>query len=88
MNSENISTEFLPKYESARLAVERARQIVKDNNEMVSKIKSDANIEAVESDPWALAENFSYEDSYAFDLHKIKTNHGIKDFIKDVFGVH
>ena len=88
LDTDNISTEFLPKYESARVAVERARQIVKDNNEMISKIKSDANIESDDFDPWTSAENFSYEDSYAFDLYKIKSSNGIKDFIKDVFGVH
>ena len=89
MDIESISTEFLPKYESARLAVERARQIVKENNEMISKIKSDANIELeTKFDPFTEAEIISYEDSYAFDLYKIKTNNGIKDFIKDVFGVH
>ncbi len=89
MDTEQMRSEFLPKYESARIAVERARQIVKENNEMISKIKSDANIESESSfDPFTEAENFSYEDSYAFDLYKIKSTGGIRDFIKDVFGVH
>lgn len=89
MNIDNLSTEFLPKYESARIAVERARQIVKENNEMISKIKSDANInQGVDFDPSLEAESFSHQDSYAFDLYKIKSTNGIKDFIKDIFGVH
>lgn len=85
-----FSQDFLPKYESARIAVERARQIVKDNNEMISKLKSESNIVDydAESDPFFDAENFSYDDSYAFDLHKIKSTKGIRDFIKDMFGVH
>lgn len=89
MDTEQVSAEFLPKYETARIAVERARQIVKENNEMISKIKSDANIDSeADFDPKTSAENFSYEDSYAFDLYKIKSTGGIRDFIKDVFGVH
>lgn len=91
METENtISKEFLPKYESARIAVERARQIVKDNNEMVSKLKSESNIpeETEGLDPFLSAENFSHYDSYAFDLYKIKSSNGVRDFIKDMFGVH
>lgn len=91
MDLENANTQgFLPKYESARIAVERARQIVKDNNEMISKLKSDSNIEDATDhyDPFFEAENFSHNDSYAFDLYKIKSSNGVKDFIKNIFGVH
>ena len=90
MDLENANTQgFLPKYESARIAVERARQIVKDNNEMISKIKSESNIEETpDFDPFFEAENFSHNDSYAFDLYKIKSSNGVKDFIKNIFGVH
>ncbi|MBC7428354.1 MAG: DNA-directed RNA polymerase subunit omega [Bacteriovorax sp.] len=90
MNTENVSTDFLPKYEAARIAVERARQIVKENNEMISKMKSDADItdQVADYDPFLEAESFSHQDSYAFDLYKIKSTNGIKDFIKDIFGVH
>lgn len=84
------SQEFLPKYEPARIAVERARQIVKDNKEMISRLKSESNIEDVdrEMDPFVEAENFSPSDSYAFDLYKIKSSNEVKDFIKNIFGVH
>jgi hypothetical protein len=83
------SQEFLPKYETARIAVERARQIVKDNNDMISRIKSESNIEDdMEFDSFLDAENFSHNDSYAFDLYKIKSSNGMKDFIKNIFGVH
>ena len=48
MENENVnSQEFLPKYETARIAVERARQIVKDNNEMILdllKVKAEIKI--------------------------------------------
>ncbi len=89
MDIENVNAEFLPKYETARSAVLRARQIVKDNNEMISKIKSDANIKEVKAfDQFLEVQNFSHEDSYAFDLYKIKSTNNIREFIKDVFGVH
>ena len=90
MDNENVtSQEFLPKYEAARIAVERARQIVKDNNDMISRLKSESNIdEDSEFDPYQEAENFSHNDSYAFDLYKIKSSNGMKDFIKNIFGVH
>jgi hypothetical protein len=83
------SNEFLPNYETARIAVERARQIVKENNEMISKIKSESMISEPDlSENYLLeAENFSHHDSYAFDLYKIKSSNGVKDFIKDIFGV-
>jgi hypothetical protein len=79
----------LPKYESARIAVERARQIVKENNEMISKMKSESMLCGPDQDAdlFLEAENFSHNDSYAFDLYKIKSSNGVKDFIKDIFGV-
>ena len=90
MENDNVSTQdFLPKYEAARIAVERARQIVKDNNDMISRIKSESNIdEDSKYDTSVEAENFSHHDSYAFDLYKIKSSNGVKDFIKNIFGVH
>ena len=91
MDNENDNKqEFLPKYESARIAVERARKIVKDNNEMISRLKSESNIEySCEYTTFVEeAENFSHNDSYAFDLYKIKSSNGVKDFIKNIFGVH
>ena len=90
MDTENVNTEFLPKFEAARIAVNRARQIVKENNEMISKMKSDNDIydSNADYDPFLEAENFSHQDSYAFDLYKIKSSTGIKDFIKDMLGVH
>lgn len=90
MENEHVtSQEFLPKYEAARIAVERARQIVKDNNDMISKLKSESNIDEDSGlDPFLDAENFSHSDSYAFDLYKIKSSNGVKDFIKNIFGVH
>jgi len=54
---------------------------------MIAKIKEESNIEQVEEDSFSEASNFSHEDSYAFDLYKIKSTNGISDFIKDVFGM-
>lgn len=54
---------------------------------MIVKLKEESNIEQVEEDSFAEASNFSHEDSYAFDLYKIKSTNGISDFIKDVFGM-
>jgi hypothetical protein len=82
-----LSKEFVPKHEAAKLAVERARRIVKENNEMIVKLKEDSNIRVEEVDSFLEAENFSYEDSYAFDLYKIKSTNKISDFIKEIFGV-
>ena len=78
--------DFYPKNDTARYAVERARRIVKENNEMIIKLKADSNIQAEEVDTFSEASNFSYEDSYAFDLYKIKSNNGFSDFFKDIFG--
>ncbi len=80
---------FLPKSELARIAVERARARVLENKEMVIRLKSDSHIEAQDplNDPFMSAENFYPEDSYAFDLYKIKSKNGISHFLKDIFGV-
>ncbi|MBC7538765.1 MAG: hypothetical protein H7281_08090 [Bacteriovorax sp.] len=80
--------DFVPKNDTARLAVEKARRIVKENNEMIIKLKEDSNIQAEEVDTFSEASNFSYEDSYAFDLYKIKSSNGFSDFFKDIFGVY
>lgn len=90
MSIEIANTDFLPNYESARIAVERARQIVKENNEIILKIKSESNISDLnlDYDFSTEAEHFSHEDTHVFDLYKIKSKNGIKDFFKDVFGVH
>jgi hypothetical protein len=86
----DLNQEFLPSYEPARQAVERARRIVKENNEMISRMKSESNIdsEVFESDTFLEAENFSHNDSYAFDLYKIKSSNELESFIKNIFGVH
>lgn len=87
MQTDNTET-FIPKYETARIAVERARARIKENNEMISRLKSEANIEHDDADsPFSEAENFSPDDSHAFDLYKIKSTNGITDFFKDIFGV-
>lgn len=91
MEVDNLSSQdFLPSYEPARLAVERARQIVKDNNAYISRMKSESNQDYVDDmdSTFFEAENFSHNDSYSFDLYKIKSSNNIRDFIKNIFGVH
>jgi hypothetical protein len=90
MKVETENTDFLPRNETARLAVERARQTVRNNNEMISRIKEESNIidSNVDSNPTYWTEYFSFEDSYTADLYKIKASTGIKELIKDMFGVH
>jgi len=78
--------DFVPKSEMARIAVERARRIVKENNEMIIKLKEDSNISIEDDDHFGEASSFSFEDSYSFELYKIKSNNGITDFFKDIFG--
>lgn len=78
--------DFFPKHDTARLAVEKARKIVKENNEMIARLKEDSNIEAEEVDTFSEAAIFSYEDSYAFDLYKIKSTNGFSEFFKELFG--
>jgi hypothetical protein len=80
-------TDFVPGNDIGKAAVEKARRIVKENNEMIIKLKEDANISCLEVDTFSEASNFSYEDSYAFDLHKIKSSNGFNNFFKDIFGV-
>ena len=87
--------QFLPKYETARIATLRARQIVRNNNEMIARLKNESqipenqeNFENLENeDLGGEAEIFSHHDSYAFDLYKIKSSNRVLDFIKDMFGV-
>jgi hypothetical protein len=86
--TKELEVDFVPKNETARIAVERARRIIKENNEMIIKLKEDSNIQASEVDTFSKAAYFSYEDSYTFDLYKIKSTNGISDFFKDIFGGH
>lgn len=83
MNENN----FLPKNEAARIAVEKARRIVRENNEMVNRLKLDSNIDQLDVDPFLDAEVFSHQDSHSFDLYKIRSKSGIGEFLKDMFGV-
>ncbi len=82
--------EHLPKHETARIAVERARQIVKSNNEWVQQLKQDSCIpeNAGEGDPFYQSETISFEKTYTFNSNKIKSTLGFSDFVKDLFGVH
>ena len=90
INTNANTEEHLPSHEGARLAVEKARKIVKLNNEMVLKLKEDSCIplSSEEDDPFVQYESLSYEKTYTFHSNKIKSQLGMSDFIKDLFGVH
>ena len=79
--------DFLPVNDVARIAVERARKIVRENNEMIVKLKSDSNIEIDHFDHFLKAAQFSHDDAHSVDLYKIKSTIGFTDFFKDIFGV-
>ena len=84
--------EYIPNSEAGRIAVERARRIVKRNNDMIKALKAESQIHIQES-PLLLqeleeAENFSFEGPYSFHTTKIKSSNGIKEFILDIFGAH
>jgi len=81
----DLNDEFLPRNEQARLAVLRARDIVKRNNQLIHKLKLDENLEAEIEEEYTNDEIFSEEDSYTFDLYKIKSNKGLGELVRDLF---
>lgn len=90
METKSFIHDNLPKHESARLAVERAREIVKNNNNLVQQLKQDSCIpdQEEDSDPFFHSERISFEKSYTFSSNKIKSSIGFSDFVKDLFGVN
>lgn len=79
--------DFLPRNEVARNAVLKSREIVRKNNDFIQKIKVDSNIYGEEESYLAKDEYFSHEDSYAFDLYKIKSKVGLTEIFKDLLGL-
>lgn len=92
MDQNSMGTEdFLPRNESARLAVERARRIVRENDEMVSRLKLESNIEEKlpeSNDFFTEVEKEKFNSAHAFEMYKIRSNNAVKDFFKGIFGVH
>lgn len=88
-NVEETDT-FMPQNPRARLAVERARAKVKQNNEMIEQIKAQSNVAVNEKSETVFieAQDFKVEDSHMFELYKIRSNNIVKDFFKGVFGIH
>lgn len=79
--------DFLPRNPVARMAVLKSREIVKRNNEFIATIKKQSRIDDQNSDELQDSEFFSQEDSYPFDLYKIKSKSSIKEIIKDIFSL-
>lgn len=81
---------FMPQNPRARLAVERARAKVKQNNEMIEQIKVQSNVAVNEKAETVFieAQNFKVDDSHMFELYKIRSSNIVKDFVKGVLGIH
>jgi hypothetical protein len=86
MEFDDLEQDFLPRNPEARAAVLKSRAIVKRNNEFIHKIKADSNLSHLIQEEMAQTEVFSYEDSYTFDLYKIKSKIGFREFFKDLMG--
>jgi hypothetical protein len=77
----------LPRNESARLAVLKARDIVRRNNEFIHKIKLESNIYRENDQKELNVDLFFNEGTYAFDQSKIKSKNNISELVKDVLGI-
>lgn len=89
-NDQEMIDTFMPQNPRARLAVERARAKVKQNNEMIEQIKAESNvaINTKSETVFIEAQDFKVDDSHMFELYKIRSNNIVKDFFKGVFGIH
>ncbi len=81
----DINEEYLPRNEQARNAVLKAREIVKRNNQLIKTLKSNGNLDSENVEEYTNEEIFSEEDSYTFDLYKIKSNKGLGELVRDLF---
>lgn len=83
----DINDEYLPRNEQARNAVLRAREIVKRNNQLIKTLKVNGNVETEFELEYTNEEIFSEEDSYTFDLYKIKSNRSLGELVRDLFSI-
>ncbi len=83
----DINEEYLPRNEQARNAVLKAREIVKRNNQLIKTLKSNGNLDSENVEEYTNEEIFSEEDSYTFDLYKIKSNRSISELMRDLFSI-
>jgi len=83
----DINEDYLPRNEQARNAVLKAREIVKRNNQLIQTLKNNGNLIDVIPEEYTNEEIFSEEDSYTFDLYKIKSNRSISEFVRDFFSI-
>jgi hypothetical protein len=81
----DLNEDFLPRNEMARLAVLKSREIVRKNNDYIQTLKEDSNIQVQFDQEWNESQIFSLEDSYTFDLYKIKSKSSIREMLKDIF---
>ncbi len=85
---ENSSPEFLPRHSNARLAVERARETVRENNEYVGNLKFESELISEFELESALnaTEAFEFDDDgdSEFDLSKIRTSDGFSDIFREI----
>ncbi len=83
----DINEEYLPRNEQARNAVLKAREIVKRNNQLIKTLKLSGNLDSENLEEYTNEEIFSEEDSYTFDLYKIKSNRSIGELMRDLFSI-
>ncbi len=83
----DINEEYLPRNEQARNAVLKAREIVKRNNQLIKTLKLSGNLDSENLEEYTNEEIFSEEDSYTFDLYKIKSNRSISELMRDLFSI-
>lgn len=84
-NSPDI--EFYPRSRSARLAVEKARQTVLENNLFIQELKRENQLEFDEIEENEAEMPFKKEDYDPYDLANIRTSNGFSDFFREIFNI-
>lgn len=79
--------EFLPRSRAARLAVEKARQKVLENNQFIADLKRENQLDFEETEENEAEMPFRKEDYDPYDLTNIRTSNGFSDFFREIFNI-
>lgn len=79
--------EFLPRSRAARLAVEKARQKVLENNQFIADLKRENHLDFEETEENEAETPFRKEDYDPYDLANIRTSNGFSDFFREIFNI-
>jgi len=79
--------EFLPRSRAARLAVEKARQKVLENNQFIADLKRENQLDFEETEENEAEMPFRKEDYDPYDLANIRTSNGFSDFFREIFNI-